>query len=54
MAVSDSPCRIMPRLRYSPRRREHDRELRPWYVWLRGWVGPFRTAEAAIALDLNE
>lgn len=44
----------MIRFRYNPRRRRNDIELRPWYVWLRGWVGPFRTASAAVALDLNE
>jgi hypothetical protein len=44
----------MIRLRYNPRRRANDRELRPWYIWLRGWCGPFKTAEGAVRLRLEE
>lgn len=53
------------RLRYQPRRRANDCELRPWYIdtgalwgvkaWTKPmWVGPFKTAAAAVALQLNE
>lgn len=44
----------MIRLKYNPRRRANDRECRPWYIMLRGWVGPFCTAASAMRLDIDE
>lgn len=42
------------RLKYNPRRRANDRFSAPWYIMLRGWVGPFRTAGAAMRLEIDE